>query len=293
VEWSPDGKYISYISDISGEDEIYIVEQDGNSPPVQLTFNSDTYKYNPIWSPDGKRLLWSDKKLRLNYLDIDSKEVTVVDQVKGWEIRSYNWSPDNNWITYSVPSNKEVSKIWIYNVESGEKQVVTDDWYDCSSPVFSDDGKYLFFVSNRDFNPIYSWVEWNHAYRDMSKIYMITLRKDIPSPFEPENDEVKVKEEEADEKKEEKKDGEEEDEGIKIDFDGIKGRIIGLPVSAGFYFNLTSVDNSLYYANGSASKPTALKLFDFGSKKETELGPYGSFLVSFDKKKMFISSRGK
>ncbi len=295
VEWSNDGKYISYISDISGEDEIYIIKQDGKSAPEQLTFNSDSYKYNPIWSPDSKKLLWSDKKLGLYYIDIESKKVTQVDQVKGWEIRSYNWSPDNNWITYSIPSNREVSKISIYNVENGNKEIVTGDWYSCGNPVFSDDGKYLFFTSNRDFNPIYSWTEWNHAYRDMQKIYMITLRKDIPSPFEPKNDEVTVKEDKNSEdgKKEKEEEKDEEDDSIEIDFDGIKDRIIGLPVSAGFYFNLTTVKNTLYYGGGSASKPASLKLFDLDSKKETDLGAFPGFIISYDKKKMFISSSGK
>ena len=294
VEWSPDGKYISYVSDVTGNDEIYIINQDGKYTPEQLTREGGSYKYNPVWSPDGTKLMWSDKALGLYYIDIESKKITQVDQAKGWEMRSYNWSFDNNWITYVVPSQREVSKITIYNVKSGDKEIVTSDWYDCSNPVFSDDGKYLFFTSARDFNPIYSWTEWNHAYRDMQKIYMITLRKDVPSPFEPKNDEVAVKEDEAyEEGKKEDKDEAEDDDTIEIDFDGIKDRIIGLPGSAGFYFNLSPVKNTLYYGAGNSTGPAGLKFFDFDSQKETELGPYASFIISFDKKKMFISNKGK
>ncbi|MCK5765221.1 MAG: PD40 domain-containing protein, partial [Bacteroidales bacterium] len=183
VEWSPDGKYISYISDVTGEDEIYLINQDGTGEPEQITDDGDTYKYNPVWSPDGKMLLWADKKLRLQYVDVESGKVTQVEQAGSWEMRNYNWSPDSRWITYTLPENLKVSKIYVYKLETGEKQAITDDWYDCGGAVFSDDGKYLFFTSNRDFNPIYSNTEWNHAYRDMSSIYFVTLQKDTPNPF--------------------------------------------------------------------------------------------------------------
>ena len=76
-------------------------------------------------------------------------------------------------------------------------------------PRFSSDGKYLFFTSNRDFNPIYSWTEWNHAYTDMTKIYFVTLAKSTPNPFAPENDEVVIK-------KDEKKEGESKPEKKEI-----------------------------------------------------------------------------
>jgi len=111
VEWSPDGKYISFISDRTGEDEIYIRVQDGSQPAIQLTSNSDTYKYNPVWSPDSKKLLWSDKMGRLNYLNVATKKVTLVTNSKDWEIREYEWSPDSRWIAYTLPHNNTVSVI--------------------------------------------------------------------------------------------------------------------------------------------------------------------------------------
>lgn len=293
VEWSPDGKFISYISDVSGEEEIYIRNQDGTGEPEQLTENSDTYKYNPIWSPDGKKLLWGDKKLRLQYMDVESGEVTLVDESTAWEMRSYNWSPDSRYITYSLPENISVTKVWIYNLESDEKYAITDDWYDCGSPVFSDDGKYLFFTSNRDFNPIYSNTEWNHAYRDMGSIYFVTLQKDTPNPFEPENDEVTIKsDEEGEEKKEEK--AEEDDSNIDIDFDGIENRIIDLPIAAGNYWSITPIGGNIYYAFfASGGKGVEMKYYSLKKKKETSLGNLGTFLVSVDKKKVLVSQRGK
>ena len=197
VNWSSDGRYIAYISDQTGEDEIYIRNQDGTGEPVQLTKNADTYKYGMAWSPDSKKLLWSDKMLRLQYVDIDSKEVTLVASSRDWEYTDFSWSPDSKWIAYTEPTARSSSRIYLYEVANGKKFPVTDEWYDCGDPVFSSDGKYLLLTSNRDFNPIYGWTEWNHVFVDMSKVYMITLAKATPNPFRPENDEVTVKKEET------------------------------------------------------------------------------------------------
>jgi len=299
VSWSPDGKYIVFISDMNGEDEIYIVSQDGNGKPIQLTSNSDTYKYAPEWSPDSKKLLWADKKLRLQYLDIDTKKVTTVIQNKDGEVTDFSWSPDSRWITYSKQELNVQSKIWVYSTENGNSTPVTDYWYDCSSPIFSSDGKYLYFVSNRDFNPTYSSTEWNHSYSDMSRIYFVTLKKGTVNPLRPEPDEVSVIEptENKDSKAEaaKKEDKKPSDKAtplkIEIDFDGIEQRVVDLRIAASNYFGLSSVGSSLYYVKYSDGK-ISMKLFHLGDKKETELGNYGSYIISADKKKMAISSGG-
>ncbi len=299
VEWSPDGKYISFISDRTGEDEIYIQIWDGSEEAIQITENSSNYKYNPIWSPDSKKLLWSDRLQELKYVDIDTKEITIVDGTPDGEIRTYNWSPDSKWITYPLPTRDGMTRIWIYNVESKEKEAVTDSWYSSGDPTFSSNGKYLFFNSARDFSPIYSWTEWNHAYRDMLQLYFVTLRKDVENPFKPENDIVAVKKEETEEKKEEngkedKEDKAEKSDDINIDFDGIVDRIIGLPVEAGYYWSINVIDNSVYYCMGKSSQDKSkLKMYDLKKQKETELGDYGSYIISADHKKMALSDKGK
>ncbi len=305
VEWSPDGYYVSYISDKTGEDEIYIQRQDGLEPAIQLTKGSKTYKYNPIWSPDSKKLLWSDKMGKLSYVDIDTKEVTtVVEDSKDWEIRDYTWSPDSKWIAYTLPRNRGVSRIYVYNLETKEAKPVTDEWYNAGSPEFDPEGKYLYFTSSRDFNPIYSWTEWNHAYIDMDEVFLVTLRKDIPSPLLPENDEVAVEKKDTSKeqanKKSSKKKGknakkEEKDKApnINIDFDGIFDRVVKLTDNSGSYWNLSAVKGKLYYGFNSYKKGTSLKYFDLKTKKEKEIGKTGSFIISADKKKMFVRVNGK
>jgi tricorn protease len=306
VAWSPDGQFIAYISDKTGEDEIYIQKQDGSEPAIQVTKNADTYKYGPLWSPDSKKLLWSDKMLRLQYAEIDSKAVTVVDQAQDGEFFSFCWSPDSKWISYSRPEHGSVSRIWVYEVSSKDKHPVTDTWYEASEPVFSSDGKYLFFSSDRDFNPTYSRTEWNHSYSDMTKVYFITLQKSTPSPFAPENDEVAVKKEDKaasddkgdkkDGKKEEKKDEKKKDEGkvdVKIDFDGIIDRIIVLPIEAGNYYALNTYDDNVYYIKGGRGQRPSMYVFNLKEKKESNVGDYNNFDISADGKKMVVSSNGK
>ncbi len=304
VEWSPDGKYISYISDKTGEDEIYIQNQDGMEEAVQITSGSSNYKYSPIWSPDSKKIMWSDRMQRLNYVDIDSKNTVVVDETMDGEFRSYSWSPDSRWIAFSLPERAKMSRVWIYNLGTKEKNPVTDDWYDSGSAEFSSDGKYLFFTSSRDFNPIYSWTEWNHAYRDMSKLYFVTLRKDVENPFKPENDIVEMKEDnksEGDKKDKKKGDkktddesGDKDTEDIEIDFDGIVDRILVIPGEAGSYWNVNVIDNSVYYCTyNSKMEKAAFNLYDLKKKKKTELGDFGSYIISANHKKMFISSNNK
>jgi len=293
VEWSPDGKYISFISDRTGEDEIYIQNQNGLEDAIQLTFNSDTYKYNPVWSPDSKYLLWGDKMARLNLLEVVTKKVKVIYESEDWEIREYDWSPDSKWVAFTENPNNAVNKILIYGLENGKIRQVTDDWYSATSPAFGTEGKYLFFVSARDFNPTYSWTEWNHAYQDMNSVYFVTLQKDTPSPFEPENDEVAITSNTDEESKSEseKKD---DSKAVKIDFEGITDRVIKLPISAGNYWNISPVKNSVYYVYSSAkSNGPELKFYDLESEKETDLGDISSFVISEDQKKMLISTQGK
>lgn len=287
-KWSPDGKYVAFISDKSGEYEIYIRKADGSEPAEQLTKNAETYKYSLQWSPDSKKILWSDKMLRLRYIDIDAKKITEVAKSKIWEYRSFDWSPDSKWIAYSDAMENDMTKISLYSLDKNESYGVTRGWYSSSSPEFSSDGKYLFFTSDRDFNPVYSRTEWNHAYRDMTSIYLATLAKDTKSPFAPENDQVKTDETGDDKNAKEESENGDDSKDITVEPEGIQNRIIDLPVKAGNYFSLASVDDKLFYRtymDGNIS----LKFYDLKKKEETDLKHKSGFEVSADGKKMLVS----
>ncbi len=301
-KWSPDGKYIAYISDVSGEFEIYIQSTDLSAEPVKVTDNADTYTFSIMWSPDSKNILFNDKKNRLRSVNIDTKKITEISQSDIWEYNYFNWSPDSKWVVYSEPMKNDMNKIILYNMQDAKKYDVTRGWYNASSPVFSSDGKYLFFTSDRDFNPTYSRTEWNHAYNNMSKIYLVTLSKDTPSPFAPKLQNLSVddskKDDNADkkdskaDKKDSKADKKEETTPVtKIDTDGIQDRVINLPINSGYYFNLTSVGDNLYYHHYDNSG-VSLKLFNLDKNKETDLKYKGGYEISADGKKMLVSQNG-
>ncbi len=305
--WSPDGKYIAYLSDINGEYEIYIQVQDGSAEPVQLTNGADTYKFTIRWSPDSKKILWNDKKLRLQYVDIDTKAVTLVDKSKIWEFNDFTWSPDSRWIAYVTQLPNTFGKILLFDTKTGRNYPVTDDWYTSNSPSFSYDGKYLLFASGRDFNPIYSETEWNHAYQNMERIYLTILAADTPNPFSPKNDEVGIKDAEPEQGEKEtggqgeKEKGGQGDRGktadvpiTKVDTIGLGDRIIGLPVRPSNYFNLNALDDKVYYNEMMAGGDgISFKLYDLKKKEETELGKGMVYGLSFDGKKMLVVKENK
>ncbi len=299
ARWSPDGKSIAYLSDQSGEYEIWIRAQDGSSEPVQVTDGADTYKFSFRWSPDSKKIMWSDKKLRLQYVDIATREVKTVAQSLVWEYSDFEWSPDSRWIVYADQMPNNFSMVRLYDTQTGNTYNVTDEWYSSSNPVFSADGKYLLFSSERDFNPIYGQTEWNHVYLNMSRIYLVLLAKATPNPLAPKNDEVMMEEAPAPEEN-----GKKKGEGDKkatpdakatvIDTDGLGDRIIGLPLRPSNYFNINLVDNKVYYNEYlSGGDGMSFKMYDLKKKEENELGKGMGYVITANGKKMLVGQDKK
>ncbi len=292
-KWSPDGKWIAYISDSSGEDEIYIAPQDGSGLAKQLTRGADTYKFFLLWSPDSRKILWSDKKLRLQYVDIDSGEVTLAAQAKTWEITEFAWSPDSQWIAYAQEEDEKMQTIYLYSAAGKETYAVTDGWFNSGLPEFSSDGKYLFFVSDRTFNPEYGQTEFNYSYRDMSKIYLVALAKDAKSPFEPKSDEVKIKDaDKSEQKTEAKEEGRKKPVEVRVDAEGLPSRIAEFPVASASYSRLVSVGDKLYFLRREANEKIKMFVFDLKKQKETELAETAGFEISSDGRKILASVGG-
>ena len=296
--WSPDGKWIAYVSDQSGGDEVWIRPQEGSGEPRALTSGADTYKYEIAWSPDSKRIAWTDKLNRLQFVEVESKQVTPVAQSDAFEIRDFVWSPDSQWLAYTQPEVRRFANIYLYGLAQKNQVQVTDGWFDVGSPEFSSDGKYLFFVSERSFNPTYGQTEWNHTYSDMERIYLVTLTAATKSPLAPKSDEVKPRDNQAaisgaEAKAVSDKDKDKDSDGTKaakpskvvvtVDVEGLTQRITVLPPPASNYGSLTSVGDTLYYL-----KKGKLHLFDLEKEKETELGEVAGFRISADRKKMLV-----
>ena len=192
--WSPDGRWIAYISDESGEEEIFIAPGDGKGEAIRITEKGDGFRYPPIWSPDSKKLLYGDKSQRLSYIDIDERRPVRIDESETWEIRDYAWSPDSRWVAYAKPSETFFYSIFLYALENGKIHRVTSDFTDDASPVFDPGGSYLYFVSKRDLNAEIGTFDYSYTYSKTERICVIPLRKDTASPFAPRSDEAGVEE---------------------------------------------------------------------------------------------------
>jgi tricorn protease len=279
--WSPDGKWIAYNSDATGENELYVRSQDGKGEPTQLTSNADTYFYQAIWSPDSKKLMWADRLQRLRFIDVASKAVTQVDQSKESEIRGYDWSPDSNWIAWSRQEENGGTRVYLFSLADKKPTPVTDEWYSADNPTFSDDGKYLMLTSGRDFKPLFDETDFGNVYRDLERVYLVTLAKETENPLGPRSDEVgKKKEKEKDKDKPEdkgkeadkdkaksdkkpaddaKKDDKDKDAGakkpvvVKVDLDGIHDRLVALDIPSANYSNLRMVNDRIFYMRRSVA----------------------------------------
>ncbi|NIM10792.1 MAG: protease [Candidatus Aminicenantes bacterium] len=281
-QWSPDGKWIAFVSDLDGENEIYIIPRYGSSKPIPITTDGDAYIYEIKWSPDSKKILWSDNKLRLRVVDINKKNIIDVTRAKYTAIRDFNWSPDSlwiayskieiHWMTYDAFIDCGLGKIYLYSLEKRKNYDVTAGWYSSYYPVFSPCGKYLFFVSHRDFTPTeVIEPEFNFIFQDTARIYLVTLSKAPPSPFRLKSDNMSVP-------------------VLNIDTEGISSRVIGLPIKPARYMSLSPAKNKLYYLRqGSRDKNPVLLMFDLEKPKERNFGQVNGFKISANLKKMLIS----
>jgi len=273
--WSPDGKYIAYYSDATGEYEIYLLENKKGATPRQLTFGSTAWKYDSEWSPDSRYLLFFDRSLKLKLLDVQTGAQKIVDSARFSEIGAYAFSPDSKWITYAKEGDNGQSAVWVYNIAQAKNYQLTDDAFGDSEPVFSRCGNYIFFLSNRDFNLAFSSFEFNYLYNRATRVYAMVLKADGPKLFKDKNDVEPVKEEKkaepaAKEKKEKAAETSEKPKtvDVQIDPENINQRIVALPVDADNYRNLLAVENGvLYLRNGS------LWRYDLNEQKQEEVMP--------------------
>ena len=290
--WSPDGKYISYVSDETGEYEIYLLENKKGAKARQITFNSVSWKYDHLWSPNSKYLLFSDRTLKLRLLNTETGAIKDIAQAYSNEIRDYQFSPDSKWVTYSNNTENGNSAIFVYNLENSQTNKLTDDTFSENQPVFSKCGNYIFFMSNRDFNLEFSSFEFTYLYTKATRIYALALKKDSPKLFKYKNDIEPVKKEEPvdsktkDSKSKESKDTPKSDLNIKIDFDGIADRVMDFPIQSGNYRSIEAVDGGILYMSSDG-----LHKYEIAEEKDQVIiTGIRQFTVTADGKKLMYSA---
>ncbi len=315
--WSPDGKWIAYFSDETGEYELYVKQSDGRGDTRRLTSAKGGYLYSPAWSPDSKWICFWDKTGTLHLTDAENGKTRTVDHFKGWGRQArVSWSHDSNWMAYSLPAGMTTPRaIWLYNVEENEKQKVTSGMFNDTWPTFDREGKYLYFASQRDFSsPMYADLGTTWIYADTDRLYAVPLTKEIASPVPPKSDDEEWDKEDGDEsedadKKDEKakeegdkkddedKEEEEEPEPVEIDIDGFEGRVVTLPVKRG-NFGLLNVNEKgkLIYSRGpirGEDGEASIHLLDLEEEKEdkkekTIIAGVRSYTMSSDGEKLLV-----
>ncbi|TFG75275.1 MAG: hypothetical protein E4H23_10930, partial [Chrysiogenales bacterium] len=285
---SPDGQWLSFFSDKSGEYQLYKQKTTGGEW-LQLTRTLDRAVYRQAWSPDGKKILFGNKEMALYWLDVETRQLTAIDavpQLKNdeftWEIDDYGWSPDSLWVCYTMVAYNRNSQVFLYSLEQNKKFTLTDDFYNNLNPCFDGNGDYLYYLSSRNFDITMDFYEDNHVIANPFRVMAVQLQGGQKPPF-------------ADDQTGEAKPAKKKSEGglaalpvrskrLRIDLDGLALRTFALPVPAGNYFFLRAGRGRVLWCSvpvfsedeyeevfkpGGDSK-WQLHIFDMNEKKEVK-----------------------
>jgi len=296
ARWSPDGSKIAFISDMSGEEELYVIAEDGSGKPEQLTTGGHAMRYQPEWSPDSKRIAFSDKDGKVFVYSFDDKKLSqIIDAPRG-QVQDYAWSPRGHYLSFSMDGPNNFGTIYIWSEKDGQLHKVTDPMFNCSNPAWDPDGNYLFYLSDREFSPQLSTVEFNYATNRSAEIYALALRKDVKHPFPSESDEVSTGEKPDAAKAAPAKPDEAKPADMTIDFDKLASRVARVPIAADNYLGLTAKKGFLIYATAPAGyygrdsdRKASLKIFSLKDRKETTLfDDFAGYALSADGSKLLV-----
>jgi tricorn protease len=321
--WSPDGKLIAYWTDRSGEYELAVRNADGSGEERTLTKLGPGFRYRLFWSPDSTKLVFADQAMNVNLCDVATGAVSRIDKglymFEGTLERfTVSWSADSRWIAYARDLASRSSAIFLYDTQQPKLSQVTSGFYDDSDPVFDPEGKYLYYVSGRTFDPSYG-TDTTWIYANTDNLMAVPLRVDVPSPLAPRNDVEEGKKAET-AKEGEKKEAEQaggdktenakaaaerggknaekpaKPETVKIDLDGFEERAVVLPPKAGRYADLQALAGKLFYRRlprtGSDEEKSPIVFYDLKEREEkTVLADADAFAIAAGGEKILVQKK--
>lgn len=313
--WSPDGSQIAFISDLSGEEELYLQVQDGSKPAEQITRGGSAMRYQPEWAPDGKRIAFGDKDGKVYILTMADRKVTEIADSPLGQVRDYTWSPRGNYLAFTMPNENQFQSVYIWSAADNQVRRVTDNYFNSYNPAWDPQGNYLYYLSDREFLPQISNIEFNYATNRPTYIYAVTLKKDGKHPFPPESDEVTVSKGDdapkpaaspAASPTDKPAEGEAKPEAaaaapkppatLVIDFDGISNRVTRVPLGADNYGGLSAKTGHLIYVVRGATyygrqgdRNASLRIYAIKDRKETTLTEdIRGYVLSDDGNKLLV-----
>jgi tricorn protease len=303
--WSPNGKYLAYWSDRSGEYELTIKDMENPLEEKKLTSYGPGYRYQTFWSPDNQKLAFIDKAMDIYIYDRVKNTTTLVDKQKFFyqgnlENFSASWSPNSRYLAFAKNQSTGSNSIAVYDVQENNLREVTAGFYNDMNPVFDPEGKYLFFMTNRDFNPVYSDFEGAWVYANATQIAALPLSNETLSPIYPENDTTGIKLDENGEE-EEKEDSEKDKNGssstMDIDWEGMENRMVVLPPSAGNYNQLGAIKDKVIYikypVTGTKDMSGNLVYYDLEEREEkTLMEKVSGYHLAANGEKVLVVSNG-
>jgi tricorn protease len=299
--WSPDGKWIAYFSDQGREYGLMLEPEDAKGEPRRIPLHGAGFYTDLKWSPDSKKLSYSDNSRTIYILDVASGSQTKVstDPLYGPDpVLNHAWSPDSRYLAYTRNTPTYFNRLYIYSVGEGKSYPVSDGLADVRHPVFDASGKYLYFLVSTDAGPVNDWFSQSNAdMRTVQQVYLVVLAKGVPSPLAKESDEETPAPPEKDKKDESSKKPEKKPVLVKFDPDGLANRVLAMPMDAGVYSDLTAgAANQIFYRRASSTDPDAdatIYRYDLEKRKEdTLLESADGVSISADNKRALVRAKG-
>jgi len=311
--WSPDGEHVAWFSDEGGEYQLVVAEQDGLEPPRVLALERPTFYYTPVWSPDGKRLAFTDEGLNLWTVEVESGAQERIDgDAFAHPERTLDpvWSPDSRWLAYAKRLDSQYHAVFVHDVTTGETRAVTDGMADALAPAWDAGGKFLWFLASTDYALATGWLDMSSFERPVRRsLYLALLAADTPSPFLPKSDEEPAKAEDDGTQKEKEKETEKETAKtpaeaaapeVRIDFDGLGSRTLAVDLPARDYTGLAAGPQGVVFLSerppdgaGEDGGGQVLRRYELEKRKAEEfLTGVRGLVVSHDKQKMLVATSG-